>query len=67
MAAITFGVASTSGATAMTGLTGDGNLTTPLPTSWGAGQLAILLLYNDQSDTVGSPTPNTWTKEYRID
>ena len=56
--AITFGVASTSGTTAMTGLSGDGTLTTPLPTSWAAGQLAILVIYLDQGT---ASTPTNWT------
>ena len=56
---ISFGVASVTGVTAGDGLGGNGDLTTTLPTSWAAGQVAFLAIYTDQGD---ASTPTNWSE-----
>jgi hypothetical protein len=56
--AITFGVATAAGTNTGAGLSGSGDLTIPLPTSWAAEQLAIIVLYLDGGT---ASTPTGWT------
>lgn len=56
---ISFGVVTAASLTGAPGRTGDGSLTVTLPTSWAAGQVAILAVWNDQGD---ASTPTGWTE-----
>lgn len=57
--AITIGVATATSNTTAPGRAGNGDLTIPLPASWAAGQVAVILLYSDQGS--GS-TPSGWNQ-----
>ncbi len=57
--ATAFATASVSGTTSGAGRTNNGTLIIPLPSSWAANQLAILVLYSDQGS--GS-APTNWNQ-----
>ena len=57
--AITFGVATTTGVNAANGLSGNGDLTVTLPTSWEAGQVCVVVIYMDGASAAAS-TPSGW-------
>jgi hypothetical protein len=58
---ITFGVQTANTTTAADGRSSNGDFTINLPANWVAGQLAILLIYNDQG-TCAEKTTTAWTQ-----
>lgn len=56
---ISFGVVTAASLTAAPGRTGDGTIAVTLPTGWAAGQVALIVVYNDQGD---ASTPTGYTE-----